>query len=223
MTTLVVIAKECLPGRAKTRLSPPLSLQQAADVAAASLADTLLAVSGLITGDRILYFDGDAANVPPEAASYTVVPQSAGGLDERLGFLFDLCTGPTMLIGMDTPQLTEELLNPAFPWPDEVDAFFGPALDGGFWALGLREPDGSLVRGVPMSTESTGAAQLARLVEAGLTVRDLAALRDVDHIADALEVAGLAGGPRFSPTVLRALQSSRSAQPAKGYAGGAAS
>lgn len=76
---------------------------------------------------------------------------------------------------------------------DGHDAGFGPAADGGFWAQGLAAPSraGSLVRGVPMSTGRTGAIQRHRLLDAGLSVRDLPLLRDVDTATDAASVAGL--------------------------------
>ena len=200
MTTLIVIAKECLPGKVKTRLHPPLSLEQAAELAAASLHDTLAAVAGLPATRRVLAFDGVVA--PAAAAGYDIVPQVTGGLDERLGAIFDGCTEPAVLIGMDTPQVSAAVLAPLFEaWPDDVDAWFGPAADGGFWALALRHPDGDLLRGVPMSESFTGAHQLARLRAAGLRVRMLPTLTDVDHIEDALQVAALAPTGRFAVTL----------------------
>lgn len=64
------------------------------------------------------------------------------------------------------------------------DAAYAPAEDGGFWALGLREPGhprtAALLLGVPMSRSDTGAIQLARLTGAGLGVLHLPVLRDVD-------------------------------------------
>ncbi|HWU59682.1 MAG TPA: glycosyltransferase, partial [Microbacteriaceae bacterium] len=57
-TTLVLIAKECVPGRVKTRLHPPFTLEEAATIASACLLDTLAAVAQLPAGRRILYFDG---------------------------------------------------------------------------------------------------------------------------------------------------------------------
>lgn len=200
MTTLVVIAKECLPGKVKTRLHPPLTLEQAAQVAEASLADTLEAVASLPASRRILLFDGD--NPPAGAEAYEIVPQVTGGLDERLGALFDLVDGPSVLIGMDTPQLTAEMLAPVFvEWPAGVDAWFGPANDGGFWTLALREPTGDLLRGVPMSRDDTGERQLARLAEAGLGVAFLPELVDVDTIDDARVVAEIAPDGRFAHTL----------------------
>ena len=197
MTILVLIAKEPLPGKAKTRLHPAVTLEQAAHLAAAAIDDTLAAIAAVPASRRILLFDGDV--LPPRAAGYEVVAQSQGALDARLGALFDRYSEPTLLIGMDTPQLTAADLAPAFErWPDDIDAWFGPAADGGFWALGMREPRGDLVRGIPMSQDDTGAHQLARLRSAGLRVGMLPMLTDVDTIDTAHEVAALAPHTLFA-------------------------
>ncbi|SCD49184.1 hypothetical protein GA0115240_11111, partial [Streptomyces sp. DvalAA-14] len=138
-------------------------------------------------------------------AGIEVVPQAGGGLDERLAAAFGQCRGPALLIGMDTPQVTPELLGPALEpgaWPGR-SAWFGPAVDGGFWALGLAEPDPALLRGVPMSTPRTGRVQRERLVAAGLTVRELPLLRDVDTPRDAELVAAEAPGSRFAAALAR--------------------
>jgi glycosyltransferase A (GT-A) superfamily protein (DUF2064 family) len=194
MTTLIVIAKEPLPGRAKTRLHPPFTLEQAAHLAAAAIDDTLAAVADLPASRRILLFDGER---PPAAADgYEIVPQTAGDLDERLAAAFDAVDGPAVLIGMDTPQLLAADLLPAFEPGSELDAWFGPADDGGFWALGLREPRGDLIRGVPMSRDDTGALQLARLE--GLKIGMLRELTDVDTYDDALRVAASAPATSFA-------------------------
>ena len=203
MTVLVVIAKECLPGRVKTRLSPPLSLEQAAVLAAASLDDTLSELAGLPASRRILAFDGE--NPPESAAGHDVLPQVDGGLDERLAAVFDACNEPMVLIGMDTPQVSTAILMPIFTdWTDEVDAWFGFADDGGFWALAMSRPDGSLIRGVPMSRVDTGRIQLDRLEEAGLRVRMLPTLIDVDTIDDARAVAALVPNGRFAAALAAA-------------------
>ena len=197
MTTIVVIAKECLPGRVKTRLHPPLSLEQAADLAAASLDDTLAAVAALSATRRIQAFEGVIA--PNAAAGYEILPQVEGTLDLRLAAVFDACEGPMLLVGMDTPQVTSALLEPVFTdWTDDVDAWFGFANDGGFWALALNDPTGDLIRGVPMSRDDTGAVQLKRLTDAGLRVNLLPTLTDVDTIEDAHRVAGIAPTGRFA-------------------------
>ncbi|WP_295126660.1 DUF2064 domain-containing protein [uncultured Leifsonia sp.] len=201
MTAVAVIAKECLPGRVKTRLQPAFSADEAATIAAASLADTLRVVGSLGASRRILYFDGD---VPPSGASgWELIPQPAGDLDERIGALFDAVDQPLLLLGMDTPHLEPAMLDAVFAADPEVDAWFGPATDGGFWALGMRRPDGDLVRGVPMSLDTTGARQLQRLNGAGLRVRMLPPLTDIDTPADVPAAA------RRAPELARALRALR--------------
>ena len=192
-TTLLVIAKEPVPGRVKTRLVPPCTPRQAAALAEAALADTLHAVLAAPARRRVLVLDGEPGRwLPP---GFDVVPQCGGGLDERLAAAFAAVPGPALLIGMDTPQLTPGQL--AVDW-EAADAWFGPAADGGFWGLGLRRPDAALVRGVPMSTADTGAVQRARLHAAGLRVAELPRLRDVDTAADAAAVARQAPLTRFA-------------------------
>nr|WP_232789151.1 DUF2064 domain-containing protein [Streptomyces odonnellii] len=198
MSCLLVVAKAPVAGRVKTRLTPPFSAEEAARLAEASLVDTLYAVLAAPVRRRVLVLEGAPGAWLP--AGIEVVPQTTGGLDERLAAAFGLCDGPAVLVGMDTPQLTPELLAPALApdaW-DGCDAWFGPAVDGGFWALGLAVPDPALLCGVPMSVPETGAVQRGRLTEAGLAVRDLPPLRDVDTAHDAALVAAEAPDSRFA-------------------------
>ena len=182
--TVVIMAKECIPGRVKTRLHPPFSLEDAALIAQAALDDTIAAVRD-VDALRVLCVQGAL----PETPGFVQIPQSAGGLDDRIADVLDRLDGPVLLIGMDTPQIDAELLDMVVHrWPLGVDAWFGPASDGGFWLLGLRDrlaggmPRGDLVRGVPISEDRTGAVQRARLVDAGLSVADLPTLTDIDDI-----------------------------------------
>ncbi|MGW4224527.1 TIGR04282 family arsenosugar biosynthesis glycosyltransferase [Streptomyces bauhiniae] len=193
MTTLLVIAKEPRPGRVKTRLTPPFTPVEAAALAEAALTDTLRAVAAAPARRRVLVLDGRPGPWLPDG--FEVVPQCAGGLDERLADAFARCAGPTLLVGMDTPQLTPDLLTLDFT---DCDARFGPAEDGGFWALGLARPEPELLRGVPMSVPETGSVQRERLAAAGLRVRELPRLRDVDTAADAHAVAALAPDTAFA-------------------------
>ena len=196
--TLMVIAKEPVPGRVKTRLTPPYTPQEAAALAEAALTDTLHAVLAAPARRRLLVLDGVSGPWLP--SGFEVVPQAAGGLDQRIAAAFRHCgDGPALLVGMDTPQLTPELLSGV--GRNGPDAWFGPAADGGFWALGFADPAraASLVRGVPMSTDRTGAILRRRLAEAGMEVADLPVLRDVDTASDAAQVAACCSlGSRFA-------------------------
>ncbi|MFC6594026.1 TIGR04282 family arsenosugar biosynthesis glycosyltransferase [Kitasatospora paranensis] len=202
--TLLVIAKEPLPGRVKTRLTPPYTPEQAADLAAAALGDTLATLDSVPAGRRLLVLDGAPGRWLP--AGWEVVPQVAGGLDARLAAAFAAAPpgAPALLVGMDTPQLAARTLAEPLSAARRpgVDAWFGPAADGGFWALGLARPTAETARrlllGLPMSTARTGGALAERMAAAGMTVERLPVLRDVDTAQDAAEVAALAPDGRFA-------------------------
>lgn len=195
---LIVIAKECLPGRVKTRLTPPLSPVEAASLAFVSLQQTLDTVRAVDVGERVLLLDGDPSDL--DTTGFRVEAQAAGGLDARIAAAFDSRPSPVLLIGMDTPQVSLRVLQSVVD-DDRSDAWFGPATDGGFWGLGLREPHGDLVRGVPMSRSDTGAVQLQRLRRAGIETRMLPVLTDVDRVEDAVTVSEVAAGTPFAAAV----------------------
>jgi uncharacterized protein len=186
---LVVIAKSPEPGRSKTRLCPPCSPEQAAILAEAALRDTLAAVAAAPARRRVLALAGEPGPWLPQG--FEVVEQRGDGLGERLGHALEDAGGPGLVVGMDTPQLSPGLLahaSHALHRPG-IEAVLGPALDGGYWAIGLRDPDSAVFKGVPMSSDRTCAAQRRRLAELGLQVSTLPWLRDVDTIGDAHAVA----------------------------------
>jgi rSAM/selenodomain-associated transferase 1 len=201
---IIVIAKEPVPGRVKTRLTPPFTPAGAALLAEAALADTLATVAATPVARRVLALEGTPGPwLPP---GFDVIAQRGGGLDERLAAAFGdayAAAGlPMVLIGMDTPQVTPELLTAAARplVSGEADATFGPAVDGGFWLLGLRAPDPALLTGVPMSRDDTGRRQLERLTTAGLRVTMVPELVDVDTFHEAELIASAISGSRFAAT-----------------------
>ncbi len=194
---LLVIAKAPAPGRVKTRLTPPCTPQEAAALAAAALDDTLAAATGAQRpARRVLVLDGEPGDWVPDG--FEVIPQRGDGLGERLAAAFADAGGPAFLVGMDTPQLTPELLDAGLEALSDHDSAFGAALDGGYWGLGLRRPDPEVFRDVPMSHSHTGLLQCVRLAELGLSTAVLPPLLDVDTIEDARRVAAEAPGTRFA-------------------------
>jgi glycosyltransferase A (GT-A) superfamily protein (DUF2064 family) len=189
--TLLVIAKAPRAGHSKTRLCPPCTPRQAAGLAEAALADTLDAVLAARADRRVLVLDGVPGPWLPDG--FEVVRQRGDGLADRLANGFADAGGPGFLVGMDTPQVTPELLDEAL----DHEVAFGLASDGGWWGLGLPAPL-PVFDGVPMSSIFTGAFQRARLRAAGLDPHELPVLRDVDTIADALDVAATAPWTRFA-------------------------
>jgi rSAM/selenodomain-associated transferase 1 len=201
VTAIIIIAKEPIPGRAKTRLCPPCTPTKAATIAAAALADTLTTVRSTPATARILALDGRPGAWIPDG--FVVIPQLGSGLDERIANAFSAITGPAVLVGMDTPQLRPALILDAVRalHAPGVDAVLGPAHDGGWWTIGLRHADPRVFVGVPMSTEHTCDDQRARLATLGLHTRMLPTLRDVDTYDDAVAVAAEIPTSRFARAV----------------------
>jgi rSAM/selenodomain-associated transferase 1 len=200
---LLVIAKDPQPGRCKTRLCPPCTPDQAARLAAAALSDTLDVVTSVSSARTVLVLDGDPTRW--RRPGLEIVPQRDRGLAERLAAAFADTGGPALLVGMDTPQLTADLLADGLRALRDHDAVLGPAADGGYWSVGLRIPCPEAFAGVPMSTDQTHAHQRRRFDALGLKTYRQPELRDVDTIADAHAVAALAPGSRFAAT-LRSLR-----------------
>jgi rSAM/selenodomain-associated transferase 1 len=193
---LLVMAKDPHPGEAKTRLCPPCRPEQAARLAEASLRDTLDVVARTPAARRVLVFAGDPTRW--RRTGVQIIPQRGDGLAERLGHAFADVGGPALLIGMDTPQLTSELLEDGLRALSRFDAVLGPAPDGGYWSVGLRRAHDDAFRGIPMSCATTLHRQRERFASLGLSTYEQRALRDVDTIADAHAVAREAPGSRFA-------------------------
>jgi rSAM/selenodomain-associated transferase 1 len=197
--SLLVIAKDPRPGRVKTRLCPPCSPDQAARLAEAALLDTLEVVARTPAARKVLVLDGDCRRW--RRPGLEIVGQRGRLLSDRLAHAFAETEGPALLIGMDTPQLTAELLHDGIEALRRFDAVLGPACDGGYWSVGLRRADGRAFRDVPMSTESTLQRQRERFRSLGLATYEQAELRDVDTITDAREVAHDAPHSHFARTL----------------------
>ncbi len=191
----MVISKEPVVGRVKTRMCPPLTHEAAAELAAASLADTFAAVGLADVDQRVAIFEGDPQSVVP--SGWLVIPQRTGGLDVRLADAFqdvidvanDANDCGAVLIAMDTPQVSSSMLDFALDELQTHDAVLGLTDDGGYWIVGLRAARRDVFEGVPMSQANTGAEQLKRLRSLGLSVAVLDQLRDLDTVDDVAAVS----------------------------------
>jgi uncharacterized protein len=198
---VMCIAKTPQPGRSKTRLCPPLSPQEASEVAWASLLDSLDAVAAVPAARHVLVLDGDEGPwIPP---CFEVIPQRGLGLAERLAAAFTDVDADAVVIAMDTPQVTGDMLASALAVLDRGDSVFGPAADGGYWLIGLRRHVSPIAvfHDIPMSQATTGASQLARLDSLGLRTHHLDTLRDIDVFDDLHAVAASCEGTRLAALV----------------------
>ncbi|MCX6394893.1 MAG: DUF2064 domain-containing protein [Propionibacteriales bacterium] len=203
---VLVMAKAPVPGHVKTRLGADVGMTVAADLAAAALLDTLEVCTATF-GTRYLALAGDLAlaarsdAIVEALAGWIVFEQEGSTFAERLAHaharVADCGPGPVVQVGMDTPQLTAELLGAVTDGLVGADVVLGPAPDGGWWVLGLADGrDARVLVDVPMSVPQT----YRRTVDAfaGHRIADTVELCDVDTVADAEQVAALAPGSRFA-------------------------
>ncbi len=196
---VLVVAKAPVTGRVKTRLGAEIGMVNAAEVAAAALLDTLATCREAFGPDAcLLALSGDFADavrgdeLTDAVEGWWVAKQRGSTFAERLSNAHvDAGAGsPVVQIGMDTPQVTAALLRSAVADLDDQDAVLGPAEDGGWWMLGLRNPTAAVaLHDVPMSTPTTYDDTRQALESAGLRVGVTGSLRDVDTVRDAAAVA----------------------------------
>jgi glycosyltransferase A (GT-A) superfamily protein (DUF2064 family) len=103
-------------------------------------------------------------------------------LGERLANGFD-DLGPGLIVGMDTPSAGRYFGAAMVAIRDGNDAI-GMTHDGGYWGIALATPDPAVFAGVAMSSDRTGADQLARLQQLGRSVSVLPTVHDLDHFDD---------------------------------------
>jgi glycosyltransferase A (GT-A) superfamily protein (DUF2064 family) len=194
--TALIVAKAPVPGLAKTRLAAALGDRVAAGIAAAALLDTLDAVSDTPLAAKVVAMTGDLASacqseaIRERLSGFTVVEQRGDSFADRLANAHaDAASAagpmPVLQIGMDTPQVTAELLTRCARALLGAHAVVGPARDGGWWLLGVADAaTAECLRLVPMSRPDTGALTYAALLQTGSPVTVLEELADVDTVAD---------------------------------------
>jgi rSAM/selenodomain-associated transferase 1 len=189
--TLGVFVKLPRPGAVKTRLVPALGAAAAADLSEA-LVEAVLARTDPRGGEYerlVFYTPRDAAE-----AMRAWLPggrlrhQSEGELGTRLADAFARAFARgaqrVAIVGSDVPGLSRPTIVSAFAALDRADVVLGPATDGGYYLVALREAHPELFRGVSWSTASVLAQTLELAARGGLSAATLAPLRDVDTLDD---------------------------------------
>jgi glycosyltransferase A (GT-A) superfamily protein (DUF2064 family) len=198
--TVLVVAKAPVAGLAKTRLAAAVGPQAAADIAAAALLDTLDAVADAPVDARVVALTANlddasgAEQIRERLRAFTVIGQRGTDFADRLANAHaDAAAAagprPVLQIGMDTPQVTGELIGRCADTLLHVPAALGMARDGGWWVLGVQSAGmADILRAVPMSRDDTGALTLQALRDKGIDVELLEELDDVDTIDDVAAV-----------------------------------
>jgi rSAM/selenodomain-associated transferase 1 len=194
--TVLVVAKAPIPGRSKTRLVPPLDPEQAAALQRAMLLDTLDACRNEVGDVRLLHAsDDEAPALQVLAPDVPLVLQRGTGLAAALegGIADHVGSGPCLLVSSDVPGLPPgELRAACAALRDGADVVIGPAFDGGYWLIGMREARPEPFVQIPWSTPAVTAVTRERCAASGLRVAEVASWRDVDTVVDLAAMAASA-------------------------------
>ncbi|PSR17558.1 hypothetical protein C8255_12020 [filamentous cyanobacterium CCP3] len=181
------------PGRTKTRLIPHLGPAGAAALQRQMTEHVLAQVQGAARRRPLAVEVHFAGGSPGQMRAWlgdavTYYPQTEGGLGDRLMAAFKQSFGlgraGAIAIGSDCPALTPDHLAAALAALQRVDVALGPATDGGYYLIGLRQPQPALFEAIAWGTDQVLAQTLAAATAQGLTVELLTPLTDVDRPED---------------------------------------
>ena len=189
------MAKRPQAGNTKTRLSPPYTLEEAAELYTQFLLDAIdLARSLPGVSPAIAYAPDDDETLAwfgEFAPNCLLIPQRGETLGDRLDYVLSesLKTeifSQAVAVCSDSPALPPELVLAGFDRLDdpEVDATLGPCDDGGYYLIGWKRPYPRMVREVTMSTDHVTADTLAIAKEEGIAVAIFPEYFDVDTAED---------------------------------------
>ncbi|MDZ4767579.1 MAG: TIGR04282 family arsenosugar biosynthesis glycosyltransferase [Chloroflexota bacterium] len=190
---LVVVAKQPRPGQTKTRLTPPLTGEQAALLYEHFLHDTLdlmRTAAGQIALTPIIAYlpEGGESYFRALAPDFDLLLQVGNDLSERLDNATTHCLThgfeQVVIMDSDSPTLPVEHLVAAFTALDDADVSFGTCDDGGYYCIGLKQPAPSVFLNVTMSTETVARDTLEQAARQGLHVALLPQSYDIDYGSD---------------------------------------
>jgi len=194
---LVIFAKAPIPGEVNTRLCPPLTPDEAATLHGSFVLD-MLERTTLAAATLQLPFHRYLACAPSSELVFFKIMEERQGVrlldqvGEDLGQrihrtcvdLFAKGYKQVIIVGTDVPTLPLSVYHEAFAMLGHSDVVLGPALDGGYYLIGLTQPAEKLFTGVPWSTDQVLAVTQQNAKTLGLSVGLTTAWRDVDTIAD---------------------------------------
>jgi rSAM/selenodomain-associated transferase 1 len=182
-----LFAKQPVPGQVKTRLSPPLSPEQACRLYRTALQESLDRLLNTAATVAICYA-GERSWFQAGFPGLPLFAQQGEELGARMSNaveeLFTAGGGPVLLAGSDSPDLPLRLVNEAIDHLQQRDVVSVPCRDGGYAIIGLRQPTTALFDDIPWSTPAVLEATRRRCRELGLSYHETAGWDDLDELAD---------------------------------------
>ncbi|MCO4823501.1 MAG: TIGR04282 family arsenosugar biosynthesis glycosyltransferase [Amylibacter sp.] len=185
---LYIMVKEPHPGRVKTRLGRDLGHTRAAWWFRHQTKKLILRLSRDRRWQTVLAVSPDVEGVESRVWPPSVIrqPQGAGDLGDRMARIFRSAPAcPVVIVGADIPDISPVLIAKAFRALGNHDAVVGPAPDGGFWIIGLknmRAVPSKLFENVRWSSEFALQDTLETL--GALSVAKIDSLQDIDTLED---------------------------------------
>ncbi len=192
------MAKAPVPGVTKTRLSPPLSREESAQLAGAFLRDTVLQALMTPGADvQVVLANGDQLNVVRKLlpSSVAIDAQPRPGLAQGMQYAIETAIAAgaqrVVVIGADTPTIPVRYLADAFETLENgtADVVLGPSEDGGYYLLGVTRPVPAMFEGIDWGSEKVYRQTLRQAKLAGLTVSELPVWYDIDDLAQLQRLA----------------------------------
>lgn len=196
---LVIFAKAPIAGQVKTRLCPPLTHDEAATLHGSFVIDMLertkvAAIKLKLPFDRYLACAPSSTlvffQIMEERQSVKLIDQVGDDLGARMEQAFATLFGKgyqrVFIVGTDVPSLPLDHYKQALALLDTYDIVLGPALDGGYYLIGLKQPRPELFAGIAWSTDRVLAATQEKAAGLGLKTALLPSWRDVDTVEDLL-------------------------------------
>lgn len=201
-SALIIFAKAPIPGHVKTRLCPPLTPDEAASLHGSLVLDMLERSRGIASMDRFVACAPSSEHVffkiLEERHGVRLITQTGDDLGARMtrafADIFALGYRQVLAIGTDLPTLPGSSLGDAVKLLAAHDLVLGPALDGGYYLIGLRKPEPELFAGIPWSTDRVLPLTQQKAAALGLRTALLPVRRDIDTPDDlraVIEEAGL--------------------------------
>jgi rSAM/selenodomain-associated transferase 1 len=189
----VIMAKEPVPGKVKTRLTPPLTPHEAADLYRCFLQDRLLTMGALSEVDIAIAYTPSRAQKPftdfcPE--NFGLFAQHGRTLGEKLCHIFQekLSEGyaAVSIMGSDSPDLPNRLIQASFRLmlTQRADLVLGPCPDGGYYLIAAKKLYPELFSDIPWSTDKVLATTLTKAAELSLKTELLPPWNDLDTFQD---------------------------------------